>query len=389
MSAAFHKRLRARLDQLDTARLLRSLEARHTAQATVLTVNNRELINFTSNDYLGLAAHPRVVGRVRDELAVHGFGAGGAALLSGRSQLHDELERRIAAYVDTDRALMFSSGYLANTGALPALVGRTDRVFSDRLNHASLIDGIRASKAELAIYDHNTIPVIESPAGNQQSFIVTESLFSMDGDFADLTALARHAAATDSVLYVDDAHGFGVSGDGRGAAASVPTHGEHAALIMITLGKALGSVGAVITGPELMVEYLLQSARTFIFDTAPPAVCAAAALEALDILQEQPGLLRQLQDNIQRFQQCAANSDIPVLPSTSPIQPVVVGDEGVALRLASYLNEQGFYVRAVRPPTVPAGTSRIRVTLSAAHSPAQIDALAAAIGDGLRIAAAA
>ncbi len=389
MSAAYLGRLSSAIEDLRARDLLRSLEARQSAQSSVLHINGQRLVNFTSNDYLGLAAHPYVVASVTEALGNHGFGAGGAALLSGRSSLHEELERRLAEYVGCDRALMFSSGYLANTGALPALVTPQDHVFSDRLNHASLIDGVRASRAQVTIYDHDTLPALDQVQSDRQSLVVTESLFSMDGDFAPLEQIAARAADHAAVLYVDDAHGFGISGGGRGAGAALCGHTPAATFIMITLGKALGSAGAVIAGPDIAIEFLLQRARTFIFDTAPPAVCAAAALAALELLQSDPAFGQRLDANIKRFHGRTKDLRIPVMPSKSPIQPVLVGEEAHALRLARFLNDRGFYVRAVRPPTVPPGTARIRITLSAAHTETQIDNLAAALGEGFAHTAAA
>lgn len=388
MSELLAARIANGLHVARTAHRARQLDERSSAQRVAITLDGRALINFTSNDYLGLAAHPRVVARVHAELPQHGFGSGSAALLSGRSNLHAELERALAAYTGMESALLFSSGYLANLGALTALTTARDLVLHDRLNHASLIDGVLASGAQHRRYphgDHQRAAIRLQAAENELRWIVTESLFSMDGDLAPLFALDAACAAHDAVLYVDDAHGFGVLNDGRGAVAALPRPRRAALVSMITLGKALGSVGGVVLANAATCAFLVQRARTYIYDTALPPVCAAAALEALAIMRESPSRVRELQRRVQTFRDRAAALSIPLTASSTPIQPIMIGDDARALAIASYLREAGFYVRAIRPPTVPEGTARLRITLTHDHSDEQIDNLTGALASAMSL----
>ena len=370
---------------LHTARVAhraRQLDERSSAQRVAITLDGRALINFTSNDYLGLAAHPRVVARVHAELAQHGFGSGSAALLSGRSSLHAELERELAAYTGMESALLFSSGYLANLGALTALTTSRDLLLHDRLNHASLIDGVLASGAHHRRYphaDHQRATTLLQEAENDLRWVITESVFSMDGDLAPLVALDAACAEHGAVLYLDDAHGFGVLNEGRGAAVALPPARRAALVTMITLGKTLGSVGGVVLASAAICEFLVQRARTYIYDTALPPVCAAAALEALAVMRESPLRARNLQTRVQSFRDRAAALEIPLTASSSPIQPIMIGDDARALAIAHSLHEAGFYIRAIRPPTVPEGTARLRITLTHDHTDDQIDLLTRAL----------
>ncbi len=370
---------------LHTARVAhraRQLDERSSAQRVAITLDGRALINFTSNDYLGLAAHPRVVARVHAELEQHGFGSGSAALLSGRSSLHAELERELAAYTGMESALLFSSGYLANLGALTALTTSRDLLLHDRLNHASLIDGVLASGAHHRRYphaDHRRATTLLQEAENDLRWVITESVFSMDGDLAPLTALDAACAEHGAVLYLDDAHGFGVLNEGRGAAVALPPARRAALVTMITLGKTLGSVGGVVLANAAICEFLVQRARTYIYDTALPPVCAAAALEALAVMRESPSRTHKLQTRVQSFRDRAAALGIPLTASSSPIQPIMIGDDARALAIAHSLHEAGFYVRAIRPPTVPEGTARLRITLTHDHTDDQIDLLTRAL----------
>lgn len=370
-----------------TANRARSLESRSGPQGVAITLDGRALINFSSNDYLGLAAHPRVVARVHRELDAHGFGSGSAALLSGRSTLHAELERELAAYTGMQSALLFSSGYLANLGALTALASPQDLVLHDRLNHASLIDGVLASGAHHRRYphlDHGRAASQLVGSAEQLKWIVTESVFSMDGDLAPLAELDRACVEQEATLYIDDAHGFGVLNDGRGAASTFAPERRAALITMITLGKTLGSVGGVVLGSAAVTDFLVQRARSYIYDTALPPVCAAAALEALAVLRESPARARELQSRVDAFRASAKVLGIPLTASTTPIQPVMIGDDARALAVASALHEAGLYVRAIRPPTVPEGTARLRITLTHAHTDEHIDRLTHTLAAALR-----
>ena len=382
MAVELAARIESALRTARAAGRLRTLESRHGAQGVDVTLDGRTLTNFTSNDYLGLAAHPRILDRVRSELGLHGFGSGSAALLSGRSSLHAEFERALADYTGMESALLFSSGYLANLGALTALTAPQDLILHDRLNHASLIDAVRASGARHLRYPHrdymcaNTLLTTHS---QRVKWVLTESEFSMDGDIAPLADLGAVCAAHDAMLYVDDAHGFGVLAHGRGAAPSLDPARKHAQILMITLGKTLGAVGGVVLGTASMIEFLIQRARTFIYDTALPPVCAAAALEALTLMRDEPTLSSRLLGRVNYFRVRAAAAGIPLTASTTPIQPLMIGDDARALFIANALVDAGLYVRAIRPPTVPSGTARLRVTLTVAHSNDQIDLLVAAL----------
>jgi 8-amino-7-oxononanoate synthase len=375
---------------LQAARLAhraRHLDERSGAQQVEVTIDGRQFVNFTSNDYLGLAAHPRVVTRVREELGRHGFGSGSAALLSGRSSLHAELERQLAQFAGMEAALLFSSGYLANLGALTALTSAADLILHDRLNHASLIDGVLASGAHHRRYPHmdaDRATRLLSSADQDLKWVVTESVFSMDGDIAPLAALDGACLEHGATLYLDDAHGFGVLNDGRGAAATLPLARRSALISMFTLGKSLGSVGGVVLANAAACEFLVQRARTYIYDTALPPVCAAAALEALAILSESPARPRDLQARVAYFRQRAAALGIPLTDSTTPIQPILIGDDARAVAVSHSLQSAGLYVRAIRPPTVPQGTARLRITLTHDHSDAHIDQLTNALADVLK-----
>ncbi|MGE0861066.1 MAG: 8-amino-7-oxononanoate synthase [Gammaproteobacteria bacterium] len=386
MGSALAQRLAAGLARVEAQHRLRRRDVRGGAQGVQCCIDGQPYLNFTSNDYLGLAAHPRVVARVSHELGRQGFGSGSAALLSGRSSLHDELERALADYTGMPAALLFSSGYLANLGALGGLLERGDLVVHDRLNHASLIDGVLASGAHHRRYPHADVSRAGASLAEQSDglrWLVTESVFSMDGDVAPLAALESVATEHGATLYVDDAHGFGVLNDGRGAAASMAANSRRSMVLVMTLGKCLGSIGGVVLGSADLVQYLVQHARTYVYDTALPAVCAAAALEALAMLREAPQRVTRLHDRVARFRTRAAAAGLQLSDSQTPIQPVMIGDDARALAVAARLLAEGFYVRAIRPPTVPAGTARLRITLTHDHEDAHIDALVDALAPAL------
>ena len=321
-----------------------------------------------------MSSNQRVLDRVSCELKTFGFGSAGAALLTGRCTLHSELETKLAAYTGQESALLFSSGYLANLGAIGSLVSKEDWVFQDRLNHASLIDAVLMTRSRHRRYPHLKIPTNPPPIG-KKSYLITESIFSMDGDKICPNTLCKYCVENNSTLYIDDAHGFGVLGEGQGVSRELEKlTGEcPEILIMITLGKALGSSGGVILGSKRMIDFLTQNSRPFIYDTAPPPVVAAAAIEALSILQESRGAItKRLQGNINLFRKAAKSACLSITQSTSPIQPILIGDAKAALGVERDLKKLGIYARAIRPPTVPKGSSRLRITLSSQHTEAQI-----------------
>lgn len=385
MTQVFRARLDAELAAADAAGLRRRLDRRESCQGAEIALDGQHLVNFTSNDYLGLAAAPAVQAAVRDALPRHGVGAGAAALLSGRSSVHAELEQALADYTGADQALLFTSGYLANLGTLPALIRRQDTVLHDRLNHASLLDAVIASRARHRRFAHldtqQLATLLQQNTGDAQQFVVTESRYSMDGDLAPLPHYAALAAAADAVLYVDDAHGFGVTASGLGAAGDLNLSSNSTAthILMVTFGKALGAAGAAVLAPGSVIETLTQRARTFVYDTALPPVVVVAAHAALNEIRANPTLLNALEQNIKNFHAALRATNLPVPPVDGPIQPLLIGDPNAALTLAARLRDDGFYVRAVRPPTVPRGTARLRITLTAGHTPDQIKALVASL----------
>ena len=388
MTADFVGQLTSALEARRSRGRLRTLETRSGAQGVDIIMDGRRVVNFASNDYLGLANDPRIIGRVHAELDRHGFGSGAAALLSGRSHLHVELERCFARFTGMEAALMFSSGYLANLGAIAALVERRSFVLHDRLNHASLIDAVIASGAPHRRYPHLDMDSLDkrlSCAPDAIKWIVTESIFSMDGDVAPLDTLTRVSRKRAARLYIDDAHGFGVTYGGRGACGALTAADRAECIVMVTFGKALGSMGAVILASQQVIDYLVQTARTFVYDTALPPVCAAAALEALSILDENDRVTRKLADNITHFRAAAAAAGLPLMDSNTPIQPVTIGHDARAVAVARGVCEDGFYVRAIRPPTVPNGTARIRISLSAAHQRRHLEDLATSLAHRLSV----
>ena len=387
--AARHNQL---VESLELKGLRRHLSARSDAQGPEITLEGKTLANFSSNDYLGLAAHPRITGRITEEISRHGFGAGGAALLSGRSDLHAELEDSLARFAGAPSALLFSSGYLANVGALQALIQRKDIVHHDRLNHASLIDGVLASGAKHYRYSHGAIPIIEDhqhTAANA-GWLVTESLFSMDGDYAPLAELYDLANQKELDFYIDDAHGFAISPTDHPYPRTQDRAGQVRSgqwpdnlVVMVTLGKALGGQGAAILATEATRDFLINNARTFIYDTALPPVCAAGALEALEVIREFPELKHRLFSNVAAFRHSAEQAGLQLTSAPSAIQPIMIGDDQKALKVSQALERAGFYAKAIRPPTVPVGSARLRITLTAAHTQVQIDSLTSAIRDAM------
>ena len=354
----------------------RKLENIQKIDRPIVQIGDKKLINFCSNDYLGMAMNPRVLSRVERELVKSGFGAGSAALLGGRSQVHQDLENRISKFAGFESALLFSSGYLANIGTLRCLLTRKDRVFHDKLNHASLIDGVLSIGCKHKRYPHLGCPDLYPLATGEKSAIVTESIFSMDGDAADIPKLWAIANKENSLLYVDDAHGFGVVNNHRGATVNFDNESANDNLIvMITLGKALGSFGGMILSSFRMREYLINHNRTFIYDTAIPAVAAAAAIEALDLMIADSTPYVTLHKNIRYFKALAKEANITLKETNSPIQPVLYYSENVAIEKEKWLRKNGFYVKAIRPPTVPPGTARLRVVVTALHSFNQLEHL--------------
>lgn len=380
MTSALDERLVTVLDNYRLNDRLRTLEPIESAQGRHIVIGTQRLLNFSSNDYLGLSAHPNLRTAARAAIGKYGVGSGASALLSGRSRVHAELEQRLAHFMQRDRALLFSSGYLANLGVISALVHRHDHVFHDRLNHASLIDAVALTKAKSIRYPHVDLKVLKRALEQSEAparWIITDTIFSMDGDVAPLNELAELARQYDAVLIGDDAHGFGVVAAGRGSAAAFGLSQTDLPVQIVTFGKALGTAGAAVVGSTALIETLIQRSRTFIYDTAPPPMIAEATIAALEILSNDGSIHRNLQENIDYFKHAAIN--LPLLPSSTPIQPIMIGDDRVALQIAAHLRTDGIYARAIRPPTVPAGTARLRICISAAHHREDLDQLVATI----------
>jgi len=352
-------------------------------QGPVLRVDGRELVAFCSNDYLGLAADPRLVGALQRGAARYGVGSGAAHLVSGHSAAHHALEEELAAFMQRPRALLFSTGYMANLGVLSALLGRGDAVIEDRLNHASLLDGGLLSGARLRRYAHADARAAEAilAEAKGEALLATDGVFSMDGDLAPLPALAAACRHHDAWLMVDDAHGLGVLGEGgRGTVAHYGLGLDEVPILMGTLGKAFGAFGAFVAGSQDLIETLIQRARPYIYTTALPPAFAEATREALRIVQAEEWRREQLRALVARFRAGVQALGLSLMEAPTSIQPILLGETAHALRWSEALERRGLLVTAIRPPTVPVGSARLRVTLSAAHTEAQVDQLVDALG---------
>ncbi|MES1935271.1 8-amino-7-oxononanoate synthase [Salinisphaera hydrothermalis] len=374
----------AAIDADDRRRRRRVVDGGHGVH---VTVDGRHALNFCSNDYLGLATDPRLIDAMTTAASRTGAGAGASQLVTGHNAEHAALEADLADWLGRERALVFSTGYAANVGTTAALVSKRDHIVADALNHASLIDGARLSGAAKHIYAHGDAMAADRALSNEvvrsgHRLVVTDAVFSMDGDTAPLARLADIAAARDAWLMVDDAHGLGVFGpDGAGRVAEAGLGSDRVPILTGTLGKSVGAAGAFVAGDADVIETILQTARSLIFSTAMPAPVAAAARRGIAIIRDEPARRAHLRALVARFKAQAEAAGLAVAESDSPIQPVIVGDEAAALRLSNALLERGYLVGAIRPPTVAPGTSRLRVTLSAAHTDDDVDGLVAALAE--------
>ncbi|HTQ01403.1 MAG TPA: 8-amino-7-oxononanoate synthase [Casimicrobiaceae bacterium] len=381
--------LAAALEQRRSDSLARSRRALESPQGTRVTVGGRELLCFASNDYLGLAAHPAIVAAACDGARQWGVGAGASHLVCGHTAAHEAMERELAAFVApcaNARAVSFSSGYLANLAILTALAGRGSEIFADRLNHACLNDGALLSRAQFTRYAHGDADALAARLAESKArrkLVATDAAFSMDGDLAPLPRLVDLAEAHDAWLVVDDAHGFGVLGEGHGSLAHFGIASERI-VYMGTLGKAAGVAGAFVAGHPTVIETLLQTARAYIYTTAAPPLLAQAVRASLAIIRDDHARRRHLHALIARFREGARSLPWTLLPSQTAIQPLVCGEAAAAVALAERLAEHGLWVPAIRPPTVPAGTARLRISLSAAHTGADVDLLLATLAQCAR-----
>jgi 8-amino-7-oxononanoate synthase len=377
--------LPAALADLDAQGLRRRRRVLESPQGARVRVDGRDYLSFSSNDYLGLANHPAIAEAVCHAAGTAGVGAGAAHLLTGHHRLHHELEAELAAFVGLPAALLFSTGYMSSLGVLPALLDRHGEVFEDRLNHASLVDAALLSRAKLSRYPHLDLVTLErqlAVSTAKVKLIASDTVFSMDGDLAPVAELLALAKRYDAWLYLDDAHGFGVLGkDGQGALCHLPLATSHSRLIYLaTLGKAAGVAGAFVAGSVDLVEWLVNRARTYIYTTAQPPLLAAGVAASLKLIVGEPWRRERLTALITRFKAGVAGLPWQLMASDTPIQPLLVGSNREALRLAEGLGARGILIPAIRPPTVPQGSARLRISLSAAHELADVDTLIAALG---------
>ncbi|WP_409311945.1 8-amino-7-oxononanoate synthase [Pseudomonas putida] len=376
--------LAARLAERRAADLYRQRPLLESPQGPEVVVDGQRLLAFCSNDYLGLANHPEVIAAWQAGAERWGVGGGASHLVVGHSTPHHQVEEALAELTGRPRALLFSTGYMANLGAITALVGQGDTVLQDRLNHASLLDGGLLSGARFNRYLHNDPASLASrldkAVGN--TLVVTDGVFSMDGDLADLPALADVARARGAWLMVDDAHGLGTLGaQGGGIVEHFGLGMDDVPVLIGTLGKACGTAGAFVAGSEALIEALVQFARPYIYTTSQPPALACATLKSLELLRRETWRREHLAALIRQFREGAQQLGLQLMDSPTPIQPIVIGDSAQALRLSRLLRERGLLVTAIRPPTVPAGSARLRVTLSAAHSEAQVQLLLNALAE--------
>jgi 8-amino-7-oxononanoate synthase len=378
--------LAAQLQELATAGLTRRRRVLESPCGRIAAVDGKNVLNFASNDYLGLAGNAEIARALAEGALQWGAGSGASHLVSGHLAPHEALEKEIAEFTGFPRALTFSTGYLANLAVTPTLAGRGDAVFADKLNHASLIDAMQLAKAngaEVQRYPHNDVAALEkllAASSAARKIIVTDAVFSMDGDLAPLPLLFGLAERYDAWLVIDDAHGFGVLGPhGKGSLGHFNLPASPRILLMGTLGKAAGVGGAFVAGSETAIEYLLQKGRSYIFTTAQPPAIACALSKSLQLIHTGDALRASLMARIAQLRDGLAGLPLKLLPSPTAIQPLIVGDNDTAVALAKALWERGLWVPAIRPPTVPKGTARLRISVSAAHTEADIAQLTNAL----------
>ncbi len=377
--------LSAELQSRAEQHLYRKRRLLESAQQPEVVVDGQSCLGFCSNDYLGLANHPEIIAAFKQAADIYGVGSGASHLVLGHSKAHHQLEEALAEFTGRPRALLFSTGYMANVGTINALLGKQDAVFEDRLNHASLLDGGLLSGARFQRYHHNNPEHLESRLAQVDSprkLAVTDGVFSMDGDLADLPELAAVTQNADGWLMVDDAHGIGTLGEtGAGCVEHFGLTQAQVPVLVGTLGKAFGTAGAFVAGSEALIETLIQHARTYIYTTAMPPAVAAATLASLSLVKQGQARRQHLNHLIQRFRLGAQQVGLSLMDSATAIQPLLIGDAKQALVMSQQLEQQGIFVSAIRPPTVPAGSARLRVTITAAHTEDQVDQLLEALAN--------
>ena len=377
--------LQQRLNERQRQSLYRVRKTIASAQGASVVVDGKQLLGFCSNDYLGLANHPEINQAAKQAIDKYGVGSGASHLVCGHSSEHHALEQELAEFTGRDRALLFSTGYMANLGVITALLNKSDYLFEDKLNHASLLDGGLLSGARMQRYLHNDITSLELKLAKTKSgnkLIAVDGVFSMDGDIAPLPELVASARRSEAWLMVDDAHGFGVLGkNGGGCSEHFGLDQQQLPILMATLGKGLGTFGAFVAGSNALIETLIQFSRSYIYTTAMPPSIAASTRVGLRLLQTESWRREHLVELINYFKHGAALLELPLMESNTAIQPLLIGDANAALALSAGLEAKGIWVSAIRPPTVPAGSARLRITLSAVHSKQQVEQLLQALAE--------
>ena len=376
--------LKLELDQRKTDGLLRQRRLLDSPQAEHIVANGKPYLSFCSNDYLGLANHPSLIAAMQAAAGNSGVGSGASNLITGHHRYHDELEKKLAKFVDMPAALLFSTGYMANIGVLGALVGRGDAIFADKLNHACLNDGGYYSIAEFKRFAHNDVVALEKllkSSTAKQKLIAVDAVFSMDGDIAPIPDYLRLCEQYDAYLYVDDAHGFGVLGEhGKGCLSHFNIKSPRI-MMMATLGKAAGVAGAFVAAEQVVIDYLIQNARSYVYSTPAPPALSATLIQSVTLIEQGDDLRAHLQHLIATLKTNLQLKNWVLMPSDTAVQPLVIGSNHAAVSLSEHLQKLGFLVPAIRPPTVPKHTARLRISLSAAHSEQDVIQLANALND--------
>ncbi len=380
--------LQKELDQRKVDGLLRQRRLLDSPQAEYIVANDKQYLSFCSNDYLGLANHPKLIAAMQNAAGESGVGSGASNLITGHHRYHDELEKKLAKFVGMPAALVFSTGYMANIGVVSALMGRDDAVFCDKLNHACLNDGAILSRANFQRFAHNDVAVLEKllkASKAKHKLIAVDAVFSMDGDIAPIPDYLRLCEQYDAYLYIDDAHGFGVLGEhGKGSLSHFKLKSPRI-IMMATLGKAAGVAGAFVAGEQVVIDYLIQKARSYVYSTpAPPALSATLAV-SINLIEQGDDLRKHLRHLIQTLKGNLKLKKWQLMPSETAVQPLVVGSNYAAVALSEHLQNQGILVPAICPPTVPVNTARLRISLSAAHSEQDVIKLAQAINEAEKV----
>lgn len=377
--------LQAQLDQRKAQHLYRRRRTLMSAQQPEVIMDGKPYLAFCSNDYLGLANHPDVIKTMQQAANEYGVGGGASHLVNGHSYHHHALEEELADFVGRERALLFSSGYMANMGVINALLDKQDAIFQDRLNHASLLDAGLLSGARFQRYAHNDVSSLEQRLGkskHRRKLVVTDGVFSMDGDVAPLPEVCANAKQYDAWVMMDDAHGLGVLGDtGAGCAEHFQLSQDDLPIMMGTLGKAFGTSGAFVAGSEALIETLIQQARTYIYTTSMPPAVAAATRTSLQLIQQGESRRAHLHSLIKKFRTGCEQLGLSLMDSPTPIQPILIGESEKALAISQKLEQKGIFISAIRPPTVPVNSARLRATLSAAHTDKQVEQLLEALAE--------